>query len=471
MLSDEVHGPLSARPTRTARSGAVSLRLQINLIIAVLMSLFIGTVVYQQIQDTRNSVREEIEGSNQVATQLLTRVSYVYEVAGLRGMLSFLQQLGRVRANEVSLYSPSGELVYSSPPATYKSGRDAPQWFARLVSPPAQRQEIGVGDGRLVIQANSSRAVLDGWDTLSRLLWIGVAALALVNGVVFWLTGRVLRPLQTVVKGLERMQQGDYQTRLPALRGKEGRLMSQAFNRTAQAVADSAAALQLASEARQRLQENRELTQMIQAHVEEERRSIARELHDELGQSITAIRSIGQSILQRADGHDARDTEAARLIVDTAGRMYDAIHQMIPRLRPFALDSFGLGDALRDLAGEWRARHPQVELRLSIDDPLPPLTDSVTTSAYRIVQEALTNALRHAAAQHVQVSVESAAAALVLRVEDDGVGLSPGWDRPGHYGVRGMRERAAALAGSFELQPGPGGGTRMVARLPLAAPA
>jgi two-component system, NarL family, sensor histidine kinase UhpB len=449
----------------------VSLRLQINLIIAVLMSLFIGTVVYQQIQDTRSSVREEIEGSNQVATQFLTRVSWVYEVSGLGGMLSFLDQLGRVRANDVFLYSPAGELVYASPPSAYKSGRDAPSWFARLVSPPPARQEIGIGDGRLVIQANSSRAVLDGWDTLERLLWIGAVALALVNVVVFWLTGRVLQPLQIVIRGLRRMEQGDYQARLPALTGKEGRLMSLAFNRTAQAVADSAAAQKLASEARQRLQENRELTQMIQAHIEEERRSIARELHDELGQSITAIKSIGQSILQHPDARDARITEAASLIVDTAGHMYDAIHEMIPRLRPFALDSFGLGDALSDLAGEWRTRHPEVEMRLEVDDPLPPLNDAVTTSAYRIVQEALVNALRHASASRIEVSVRVEADRLVVRVDDNGVGVAAGWDQPGHYGVRGMRERAAALQGSFELSAGQDGGTQVIARLPVAAQA
>ncbi|MFI4868394.1 MAG: histidine kinase [Steroidobacterales bacterium] len=447
----------------------MSLRLQINLIIAVLMSLFIGTVVYQQIQDTRSSVREEIEGSNQVATQFLTRVSWVYEVSGLRGMLSFLDQLGRVRANDVFLYDPSGGLVYSSPPSAYKSGRDAPRWFARLVSPPAQRQEIHIGDGRLVIQANSSRAVLDGWDTLTRLLWIGAIALAAINAAVFWLTGRVLQPLRTVIKGLERMERGDYEARLPALTSKEGRLMSLAFNRTAQAVADSAAAQKLASEARQRLQENRELTQMIQAHIEEERRSIARELHDELGQSITAIKSIGLSILQRADGHDERVTEAARLIVDTAGRMYDAVHEMIPRLRPFALDSFGLSDALSDLAGEWHQRHPEVEMRLHVDDPLPELDDTVTTSAYRIVQEALINALRHAAASRILVSVGVEAGELVVRVDDNGVGLSGAWEQPGHYGVRGMRERATALGGMFELCAGREGGAQVVARLPLAA--
>jgi two-component system sensor histidine kinase UhpB len=368
----------------------------------------------------------------------------------------------------VFLYDPAGGLVYSSPPSTYKSGRDAPRWFARLVSPPVQRQEIRIGDGRLVIQANSSRAVLDGWDTLARLLWIGAIALAAINAAVFWLTGRVLQPLQTVIKGLERMQRGDYEARLPTLTSKEGRLMSLAFNRTAQAVADSAAAQKLASEARQRLQENRELTQMIQAHIEEERRSIARELHDELGQSITAIKSIGLSILQRADGRDERVNEAARLIVDTAGRMYDAVHEMIPRLRPFALDSFGLSDALSDLAGEWHTRHPEVDLRLQIDEALPELDDTVSTCAYRIVQEALTNALRHAAASRVVVSIGVEAGELVVSVDDNGVGLSGASELPGHYGVRGMRERAAALGGAFEMGAGGEGGAQVVARLPLA---
>ncbi|HEY3730006.1 MAG TPA: sensor histidine kinase [Steroidobacteraceae bacterium] len=446
----------------------MSLRLQINLIIAALMSLFIGSMVYEEIKDTGSSVREEIEGSNQVATQFLTRVSFVYQMSGLQGMMSFLDQLGRIRANDVYLYSPTGELVYTSPPSTYKSGRDAPHWFARLVSPPPTQQEISIGDGHLVLRANSSRAVLDGWDDLSRLLWYGLGALILINVVVFWVAGRVLKPLQIVVRGLQRMEQGDYDARLPLLSGKEGRLMSQAFNRTAQAVADSAAAQKLASEARQRLQENRELNQMIQSHIEEERRSIARELHDELGQSITAVKSIGLSIAQRTEGVDAGINEAARLIVDTAGRMYDAVHEMIPRLRPFALDSFGLRDALADMAGAWRARHPELELRLSVADPLPPLSDTVTTCAYRIVQEALTNALRHASARRIVIWVGPEGQELLVRVEDDGIGLSPGWDESGHHGVRGMRERALVLGGSFAVGAAPQGGTHVTVRLPLS---
>jgi len=449
---------------------AVSLRLQINLIIGLLMALFIGAMAWQQIGSTRESVREEIAGSNQVATRLLTRVSLAYQASGLEGMTGFLQQLGRVRANDVFLYDASGRLIYTSPPSTYKSGRDAPDWYARLVSPPAQKQEIDIGLGHLVVMADSSRAVLDGWDGLVRLLWVGGAALVMINVLLFWLAGRVLRPLRTVVEGLERMQRGDYETRLPALNSREGRLMGEAFNGAAQALTDGATARRLADEAGRKLQENRELTQMIRTHVEEERRSIARELHDELGQSITAVKSIALSILRSSEESDAATADSARLIAATASGMYDAVHEMIPRLRPFSLDSFGLADALADLIGQHRRHHPDIGIRLHIMEALPPLDDAVSTCVYRIVQESLLNALRHASPRHIDVAVAVNAGQLMAQIHDDGVGLAPGWEDGGRYGVRGMRERAAALGGQFDLETAAGQGAHASLCLPLERP-
>lgn len=445
----------------------MSLRLQINLIIAVMMLLFIGTLVYQQVEDTRSSVREEIEGSNRVAIQVLTTVSSVYEASGVRGMLNFLHQLGRVRANDVSLYDPAGQLVYSSPVSAYKLGRNAPAWYTKMVAPLEAPAEIGIGGGRLIIRPNSSRAVLDGWDSLLTILWIGAIGLAVISLAVFWFAGRILRPLKMVVQGLQRMQAGDYAARVPPLSGREGRLMSETFNRTAQAVADSVADRRAADEARDRLRENRELTQMIQTHIEEERRQIARELHDELGQSITAIRSFGLLIQQQVTAGDERIAEAARLVVDTAAGMYDAVHEMIPRLRPFALDSFGLGDAVADLVAAWRTRHTGTAIQVHLEDPLPQLAAAQSICAYRIVQEALTNAIRHARAAQISVSVSAETDALIVRVTDDGVGLAPGWERSGHYGVRGMRERAVAAGGSLQLNSEAGQGTTVEARLPV----
>jgi two-component system sensor histidine kinase UhpB len=445
----------------------MSLRLQINLIIAVLMGLTIGALVYQQIGDTRRSVREEVEGSNLVATQLLTRMSWIYQQSGVPTMVGFLTEVGHVRANQVYLYDPAGKLVYSSPQATYKSGRNAPEWFSGLVTPPIPRQEILVGAGKLVIEADASRAVLDGWDDLARLLWLGTLVCAAIGAIALWLTGRALKPFGMIVDALRGMERGAYDTRLPTLPGKEARLMSIAFNRMAQAVEETATAKQAAVEARQNLQENRELTQMIQSHIEEERRVIARELHDELGQLITAVKSMGLAIVQRTDKGDERVSTAARLIVDTAGRMYDAVHELIPRLRPFALDNFGLADALQDLAADWKFRHPEVELGLNIGTLPDDMGDTLTTCAYRIVQESVNNALRHAQGSRIIVTVGAGEKELQVDIEDNGIGLAADWKRPGHYGVRGMRERAAALGGTFEIIGGTYGGTMVRARLPM----
>jgi two-component system sensor histidine kinase UhpB len=445
----------------------MSLRLQINLIIAVLMGLTIGALVYQQIGDTKRSVREEVEGSNLVATQLLTRMSWIYQQSGVPAMVGFLTQVGHVRANQVYLYDPAGKLVYSSPIATYKAGRNAPEWFSGLVTPPITRQEILVGAGKLVVEADASRAVLDGWDDLVRLVWMGALVCGAIGAIAFWLSGRALKPFGMIVEGLRRMEQGAYGTRLPNLPGKEARLISVAFNRMAQAVEETATAKLAAVEARQNLQENRELTQMIQSHVEEERRLIARELHDELGQLITAVKSMGLAIVQRTDKGDERVSTAARLIVDTAGQMYDAVHELIPRLRPFALDNFGLADALQDLAADWKFRHPEVELGLHIGDLPDDMGDTLTTCAYRIVQESVNNALRHAQGSRITLTVGAGEKALQVDIEDNGIGLAADWKRPGHYGVRGMRERAMALGGTFEIVGGQQGGTMVRARLPM----
>lgn len=448
----------------------MSLRTQINLIIAALMAMFAGVLVYQQVNDTRASVREEVEGSNVVATHLLTRMSWVYEQAGIGAMVSFLNGVGHVRANSVSLYDAGGGLVFQSPPPQYKAGRDAPPWFTALVAPELAPQVIRISGGRLVIQADPSRAILDGWDELVRLLRIGAVLGLAAFGTAFWLSRHALAPMRELVLALERVQQGAYDTRLRLSGGAEARLMGQAFNRMAQAVQETAAAKRAASAAQLDLQQNRELTLTIRSHIEDERRSIARELHDELGQSITAIKSMGQAIIQRGAGADAdaQSVAAARLIVDTATRLYDAVHQLISRLRPFAIDDFGLADALRDLVAQLRQQHPQLQLSLVIGALPEQLGDTLSTCAYRIVQESLTNALRHAAAGAVTIDVRSDQQALLVRVEDNGRGLPPDWQRPGHFGVRGMRERATALGGSLELAAAAGGGVAVCARLPLA---
>jgi two-component system, NarL family, sensor histidine kinase UhpB len=287
------------------------------------------------------------------------------------------------------------------------------------------------------------------------------------NALVYALIGRATRPLRLVVHGLRRMEQGAYDTRLPPLSGQEGRQISHAFNAMAQSVQDAALARRQAREATQALAQNRELTQIIQARIEQERGAIARELHDELGQQVTAIKSAGLAIARRATGHDEVIERSARLVTDCADQIYDGVHRLISQLRPLALDRFGLRDALQDLLGDWRVYHPDAGLKLSASGELEGLDDALATAVYRIVQEAVNNALRHAQASRIEVTVVATATHLQLDVVDNGRGQLKDLNSPDHFGVTGMRERAQALGGSFELKQVEPSGVHIRVRLPV----
>src|ERR1700758_3124096 len=147
---------------------AMSLRIQLHLILATLIAGFTAVLVVQQLEDTRRSVREEVEAASIVASQVLTRVGWIYEQAGVPGMVQFVRQLGHVRGNDISLYDDNGQLIYSTPGFTYKAGREAPAWFSRLVSPPTRPTQIDLSGGRVVLKGGRSRLGLDGLDDLGK---------------------------------------------------------------------------------------------------------------------------------------------------------------------------------------------------------------------------------------------------------------------------------------------------------------
>ena len=448
----------------------MSLRLKINLLVALLMALFVGVLVALQIDNTRRSVHEEVDAASLVTTQLLGRISRIYSGAGLPALADFIARLGRVRANDIALFDETGRLMFRTPPSAYKFGRDAPAWFSALVLPQIEPKEIALAGGaKLVIEPDASRAALDGWDELVLMVEVGGVLFLLGNVLVFWLLGRAISPLERVVEGLARMESGDFQTRLPPLPGFEAGRMSGAFNRMAQAVEESMSAKRAAAQAEARLVAHRELTQQLQARIEDERRAIARELHDELGQSVTAIKSIGLAIAQRAHGRDDTIERSARMVVDTAGHMYDSTHRMISRLRPLALDNLGLVDALEDMVAAWRLQHSGVHFGLNCGELPGELGDAAKITAYRIVQEAVTNAIRHSAARRIDIDLQLAGGELVIGVRDDGRGLAADADEGGRYGLRGMRERANALGGRVSITSAEQGGVSVEARLPLAA--
>ena len=142
----------------------MSLRLQINLIIGTLLATFAALLIGFQLGDTRQSVRDEMDGASVVATQLLSRVQANTNSASLDDMARFLASVGRIRANEIELRNDKGQTVYRSPPPIYKAGRDAPAWYSQIVTPSVITREIQLPQGRVLLRADPSRAVLDGWD-------------------------------------------------------------------------------------------------------------------------------------------------------------------------------------------------------------------------------------------------------------------------------------------------------------------
>ena len=443
----------------------MKLRTRLNLVLTGVTAVFLAVLVADEIRDARSSVSEEIEAANRVAAQLLGSLVLTYAASGGgQSVEGLLRRLGHVRANELTLRDASGRLIYQSPPPVYKAGREAPAWFTHLLAPAPAKQVFTLGDGaQVVIEAQPSRAILDAWDDLARLLAIGIVLLLCLSGLALLLIDRALAPLAVIVQGFERLQRGELAFRLPDLKGSEAHAIGAAFNRMAEAVEDKVHAETEAREARNRLEERRELGLLIEQSVEEERRQIAHELHDEFGQSVTAIRSLAMAIAGQADPAVA---STARLINDEAARLYDAMHGLIPRLAPLSIDTLGLAASLESLVQNSQGRHarPLLSLRhqLAAD-----LGASVTLAAYRVVQEGLVNALRHANAEHVMIDVSSTADRMIVTVTDDGVGLPAQWSRPGHFGLRGLSERVEHLGGKLQVRNHEPHGVSLTAEIPL----
>jgi len=446
----------------------VSLRVRINIAITVLMLMFIGTLVAVEVDDSRRSVAEEMEASSRIAGQLLreaTRADQGFEPMWVR---TFLARLGRVRANEIELIAPDGVVLYRSPPATYKAGRNAPEWFARLMIPAPEPLAIPLQGATLRVTPNASRAILDAWDNLSTFALICGVFLIVANVAIFWFTGRAVAPLERIAKALSGVEHGALDTRLPLLPGREARQIGESFNRMAAAVEETVRIREQAERTRGQLANERALAREIQARIEEERRMLARELHDELGQTVTAIRSIAASIARDTVTEDA--AKRIEMIEGLAVRLQEGMRELVPRLRPLALDELGLAEALGDLVDDYRQHHSGLSIDLITSGDLGAIPGEMAIALYRVVQGSLTNVVKHAQASRCTVNLAAARDEISLTVEDDGRGVAEAdLNKAGRFGVRGMRERIESFGGSFAFAKIGSGGLALHARLPLPA--
>ncbi len=224
----------------------------------------------------------------------------------------------------------------------------------------------------------------------------------------------------------------------------------------------------LAEETARKLEENRQLTHLIQRHIEDERRSLARELHDELGQYVTAIKTFAVAIANKARTEMPSIENSAQTIVSAANHIYDGMHNIIRHLRPGSLDNLGLSAALRDAVADWQAQNPQVAFSLDLQGKLDTLGESLNINLYRIVQESVTNALRHAQADRIEISLsQHENGTLTLLIKDNGIGMNMcNVDQSRHFGLLGMRERTQALYGTFSIDSLPDQGSTISVTIP-----
>jgi len=226
------------------------------------------------------------------------------------------------------------------------------------------------------------------------------------------------------------------------------------------------------------LDENRMLVGNSLVMQENERRHLARELHDEMGQCIAAIQADAEIISEFAPRCDNRLVKSAEAIKDVSAHIYEFVHSTMLQLRPSMLDNLGLGDAILEEVDTWRSRHPGTGCSLSINADLDDLDEQTNITIYRIAQECLTNVAKHASARSVAIEIDRVDAilpgdagdtpvsALKMSIQDDGVGMDPKVSGRG-LGLIGMRERAGALGGMLVIETMPGKGMTIVVTLPL----
>lgn len=222
------------------------------------------------------------------------------------------------------------------------------------------------------------------------------------------------------------------------------------------------------------LAENRRLAQQYVELQESERKALARELHDELGQYLNVIKLDAVGIRDDHATSQAAMHRRATTIVENCNHIHGSLATLIRELRPTGLDELGLAAALEHCVETWRARLPSVSLRLSILGDLTGLPESITVTLYRLVQEALTNVAKHAAASEVTVRLERTGVGgddeIDVAVIDNGAGTVPGLATRG-LGLIGMRERVMALQGKLVFTSAPGQGFELSAQIPVPADA
>jgi two-component system, NarL family, sensor histidine kinase UhpB len=443
----------------------IALRHRLNMLFGALLLLWLLVDVGRILIDAGPRARDEEESMTRLTSQFVTTaLSDVQEAAdpehALAARVASLQNLRHVRVvlSEGETFSPA--LV-----AAEDARSGAPLWFRRMVGGKLYVSAIpvvlqGRRQGSIFIVADPSDEVDEIWSAArTQALAGGALALAVVMAGSLFIR-RALKPLESMGAELARLESGDYAARVEPTGSPEFVDTCVKINSLAQTLSELRAA-------------NGQLIERLFDAQDEERKAIAHELHDELGPHLFALRAAAAVLATRlsAGGHTS-DVAAARSIADQVEALQGHNRRILARLRPAALEEFGLIEALRILVGQWRKAEPSVVLELSASERLAELGERASLTVYRFVQEALTNAFRHSGARRIDATLDyesttaprdgaSSLAGLSIRIRDDGLGVTDG--AAPSLGFLGMRERVQALGGMVAIGKTPSGGTTVQA--------
>ncbi len=419
------------------------------------------------IKNAKEDVRAEVDSTTVLALHLLDAEvmhytsDYTWVNASEKNKTTIfrLQDLDNVRHLKIEFFDAYGRLRDSNHSPVSREVDSPPAWFEKLMSTVSsslkpKHRTVMVNNrvlGELVITPDPSYEFAEIWHDTLGLLSLGILFFLVVNAVVYWAVDRALSPLNNVLSALTRLEKGHLETRLPAFSLPELSSISSKFNAMAQTLENS-------------MLNNRRLTHQIIRLQEDERKNIAHDLHDEIGQHLTAINIDALAILKAKKIVSAHTSAIA--ISEVARQMMEIVREMLQRLRPGILYELGLQAALDELIESWRQRNRGINLAITISSQLNDLNETVAITAYRIIQECLTNITKHASARLVTIKIERQVDYLNVLVKDDGIGFDLRHITEG-FGLAGMRERVEGLGGAFEMHTQLGFGVEVKVRLPL----
>jgi two-component system sensor histidine kinase UhpB len=432
----------------------VSLRFRLSLLFLGLFILGMLSVLGRSIDTATRAIRADIDASRLLSRQVVELLSHTHP--GSEGSPDFIQHLQELQDGlgfDIDIVSQTNQYPqFSDSPRVEVL---APRWFVDLlnIDETSLRQPLGVIDGDEII------AHIDPGDEINE-MWVGARDTLLLRTIgllLFYVLSHViiglwLKTTQQIVDVVDDIVKGDFNRRVPHLTMPELDQIARKINHLVGVLGVSKS-------------DNERLARQALTAKEQERRYFAQELHDSLGQSISAIKAMAVSIAMRARDSDPVTAESATKIEKISDAAYSSVHDLMSWLRPAILDELGLTHALKHMVDEWNAHHEDTFCRLRMEEAgLDDLREEQKINVYRIVQEALTNAAKYAQASSINITL-GGQEVISLIIIDDGQGFDQDQVVLG-MGLSGMRDRVNMLQGSVTISSRPGKGTSIHVEFP-----